>query len=1184
MYHPAATLILVGGHGTGKSTLAVIAAISLRRRFVDTVSVIEAAVSSTAEDFISRHGLETFCALEYALLETIIAQYPTDCVVATSAHVIHGTVRALLIANASKYPIVNISRSTAEITELFRTHPKRDTILRGAVTDMPLYRQCSTFEFTNLGLSYVDTHRDLDIGIDFENTDNTTNTKEDAQKKTSRERLSLGLRCLEKNFLNFVKYIYGDSEYSGPSHVSPPPGGTVIGPGANNGCASSRRRPWSCAEEKINPFSHALFLPFYDFAAADVDFDLHAVGVDALILRVDLLASYAIRHGLDPLFYISTQISIVRAYSNLPIIYDFDRSFFSLSLSLNSPVYSGVSFYADILNTGLRLCVEYITVNQALLPDNLLRDMILRKHFSKIIAVHSLPSWDYDIVREIHRECGAKGFDIVQFTSHAYTLKANIKLQLVLSQMTPGGSSQQLHSKKERHHHGSMYPYPQIPIIAYNRGPLGRMSQCLNKLLTPIDCEAFLLNPKSFYYSAEDSGGPPNKRVKRTQNAMTPSRTNSISEDPWITPFKGKQISDLLTLQDRNASIYSLGLQPRLQYYHFGSAVSTRLSDVVNQTAFDAVHLPHKYTKITARRVLEVQPYLEQQDFGGATISTPLKVNISQVCDSLSPQARVVGAVNSLVTVRDPWTLLPRAVRGDNVDWVGMRANIVRHIRAHNAITSNTKAVIIGAGGFAHAAIYSLVKLGVRQFYVWSKSKQDAEYMVEHYRLLFGTRSNGESPPPGSAGEMMLNGWAGFEGIGNAHPWKNGRVEVDRSLDLRAGPSFFRNRPNRDSTSSLTSLVKEHEKSVSNAASSAEGTPTGSFTPTESSAAKSPQKNTRKLLLKNILNSDDEGEEKMSQDTSSNENDKSKDSSPLLEKDQPSLAKLNKTLQTLCANPSSPASRDIWLAVLQGSLPSEDDGVASKIQSGTATPTSSGSSSSAKMVRNFGSLSFQQSNEARHINFTILESITDPWPEYKPCVTPDSNGNGSSEHEDKELSAKTEDSTADACPSIILHLTSDTNLRLHPTFFGNPTGGICLENNYTPAPTTATIEQALRVRKHGWKSKEALEASSEPSYKPSICHKNEFLARWEIIAGADFMLEQSFAHFEIFTEKKAPRKAMLQKMKECLVQQSEERRRNQNSPEENGSVEDVIHQEVNGTGIKPFVENEGITVADNISN
>lgn len=121
--------------------------------------------------------------------------------------------------------------------------------------------------------------------------------------------------------------------------------------------------------------------------------------------------------------------------------------------------------------------------------------------------------------------------------------------------------------------------------------------------------------------------------------------------------FKGKQISDLLTLQDRNASIYSLGLQPRLQYYHFGSAVSTRLSDVVNQTAFDAVHLPHKYTKITARRVLEVQPYLEQQDFGGATISTPLKVNISQVCDSLSPQARVVGAVNSLVTVRDPWTL-----------------------------------------------------------------------------------------------------------------------------------------------------------------------------------------------------------------------------------------------------------------------------------------------------------------------------------------------------------------------------------------------------------------------------------------------------------------------------------------------------------------------------------------------
>lgn len=1203
MYHPAATLVLIGGRGTGKSTLAVIAAIALRRRFVDTVSVIEAAVGSPVQEFVNNHGIEAFCALEYALLEIIFSQYPTECVVATSSRAIVGPFRALLQANTSKFPIVHISRSPTEISENFKNHPNRDAIVHRAITDIPVFRQCSNFEFTNLGSLYVKSHPGLNAGPNS----NEAKALDSSAENDLKNHTSLCLRGLEKNFLHFIKFIYGDAsslerdpEFMSTSFGSA--GSSLLGASITGAPMSGSFRPWQCAEDKVNPYTHALFLPFYDLTTSDIDFDLHAVGVDALILRIDLFASYAIRCGKDPLFYISTQVTFVRSLTSLPIIYDFDKSFFNLSLSLNSPAYAAISFYADVLDMGIRLNAEYITIHHGLLPDNFLRELVLRKNFSKLVFVQYLSSWDLETVRDIYTDSISKGFDLVQLISQAYSLKANTKLQNVLSQISPISLKNQYNLKDQ--HAGNTH----VPLIAYNKGSLGRLSQCLNKVLTPVDCEAFFSNPNSFYYTSEEDHDTKRTKLGQGFNAQT-----HIGDDLWIVGFKGKGPGDVLTLQDRNAAIYSLGLQPRLKFYHFGSEVVSRISHLVNQAAFDAIYLPHQYTKVVANKLVEIQPLLERKDFGGAAISSPFKVTISQVCDSLSPHPRVVGAVNSLRTIRDPWTLMPRAIHGENVDWVSVRANIVKHLRLHNAITPNTKAVIIGAGGFAHAAVYSLARLGVKQFYVWNPNRKHAESMVNHFQMLFGATSNSEhsythSHVPNYNGAIWnaLDSLDSLKGVDSGiHEWKNDVFDTGWGLDFKSksvNSSSSLSALNSEESKNINSNSKvkegQNDKQVNNSASDSRTNSDASATNTISHKSKSPQR-AKKLLLKNILNSDDEDDEPSSTDNDFNASPEGRvtpNLSPPVSSDTHSQQQeihsrevqdartkelrtqlqqqqqqansnheaLNLPLRTLLSNPSSPASHNIWITVLQGSLPDNelhsiqentpaeqaDETEGSSAESTHNSPPAPSSankrysvSPNSKITRNYGSISFQQSaKDIKQINFTILDSIYNPWPEDKLPET---------SQKSKECSPSESDFTK--YPNIILNMSPDTELRLHPTFFANPTGGICFEANYLPAPQTSFVKQGTAVSQLGWNSSEAISLSSDPLYsqsrvsssateeseKPDKAErdgsdKTKLPASWEMVLGLEFMLEQAYAHFEYITEKRAPRKVMAQTAKEYM--------------------------------------------------
>lgn len=98
-------------------------------------------------------------------------------------------------------------------------------------------------------------------------------------------------------------------------------------------------------------------------------------------------------------------------------------------------------------------------------------------------------------------------------------------------------------------------------------------------------------------------------------------------------------------------------------------------------------------------RLLEVVGALGAIGFVGANVTVPHKQAVIAACDTLTDEARLVGAVNTL-TWRDG------GLEGHNTDAIGLQ-------RALDVVDAGRRrAVLLGTGGAARAAVVALVRRG----------------------------------------------------------------------------------------------------------------------------------------------------------------------------------------------------------------------------------------------------------------------------------------------------------------------------------------------------------------------------------------------------------------------------------------------------------------------------------------
>lgn len=165
----------------------------------------------------------------------------------------------------------------------------------------------------------------------------------------------------------------------------------------------------------------------------------------------------------------------------------------------------------------------------------------------------------------------------------------------------------------------------------------------------------------------------------------------------------------------------------------FGDPVAHSWSPALHRAAFAALgldycYLPFAITRAALPRAVEA---IRALGLVGVNVTVPHKERIIDYLDSLTPEARLIGAVNTVVN---------RGGRliGDNTDARGFTAAL----RAKLGMTPRGKAIcLLGAGGAARAVAVALAHGGVKQIVIANRSTQRAVALQRHLAAKLGSRA-----------------------------------------------------------------------------------------------------------------------------------------------------------------------------------------------------------------------------------------------------------------------------------------------------------------------------------------------------------------------------------------------------------------------------------------------------------
>jgi pentafunctional AROM polypeptide len=197
-----------------------------------------------------------------------------------------------------------------------------------------------------------------------------------------------------------------------------------------------------------------------------------------------------------------------------------------------------------------------------------------------------------------------------------------------------------------------------VPIIALSLGDVGRFSRVVNRTLTPV--------------------------------------THPLL--PTLAAPGQLSVTQIQSLRQ------SLSLVTARQYWLFGSPITHSPSPILHNAGFNWLHLPYVYGKHEATTVDEIKSIVNQTQFGGASVTIPLKEKVHVLCTRISESAKRIGAINTLIR-----NSVDGSIVGDNTDWLGLYRPL------DNSLPMDRRqgcALVLGAGGTSRAAIYALLQLG----------------------------------------------------------------------------------------------------------------------------------------------------------------------------------------------------------------------------------------------------------------------------------------------------------------------------------------------------------------------------------------------------------------------------------------------------------------------------------------
>ncbi|KAL3494763.1 quinate repressor protein [Aspergillus germanicus] len=689
-----ASIVLIGIRGTGKSSLAVMLAATYGRRLIEADRYFQQVTGRSRAAYKREYTPSEYRRQEAVVMESMLMENQEDCVIVCGSGDVERNGQILLREYAKTHPVIHIVRDLGSIKSYLRTSDT-EKVRRFLELSGPIYRACSNFEFFNVS--------EKGIGEQPLSKDSQHYTQWDAEvdQRAQTSTPFLMLKRLQRDFLRFVAFAAGNipelrNQLSPfPLHMQP---------------IESRK------------YTYAATVPISSLLERDLDIEELESTADAFELRIDISATPSSQLGTESNLAdgISQVAATVRRNIIVPLIYHVDGNIASVNQHSEFARRSEAS-YLELVQHGLRLGPEFVTVDLSF-EDNILSQIIATKGSSKVIGHYSasqpLPKgWEDSEYLSIYERAKRLGCDMVRLTQPAASIDDNFAVG------------------RFRHYIKTLSG-PQLPVIAYNTGPLGRQSCCFNPILTPVIPRPLISEPAT-------------KRL--------PS----------------------LTIKEAQDALYASFVLDPMQFFVFGANTTYSLSPAMHNAAFKMRGMPHTYRIHQSATLRGLNDLVENPNFGGSSVSLPYKTEVIPLLHSMSPHARAIGAVNTLIPIRDMENSTDNALdmeksrsgpikglHGDNTDWIGICNCIRRGLSPANAIRPSTTGLVIGAGGMARAGIYSMIHLGVQNIFIWNRTLANSKKLADHY--------------------MRLN----FKALGKSGPSTNYQIHVLASLQDSWPPEY----------------------------------------------------------------------------------------------------------------------------------------------------------------------------------------------------------------------------------------------------------------------------------------------------------------------------------------------------------------------------------------------------------
>lgn len=645
------SMLLTGFRGTGKTTLAVMAASAMGRKVIDVDSAFATALGVPSNEYKATHGFAEYQKRQTLFLQNILERYQDGCILVCSW--VDNQVQQLYRDFSRHHPVIHVIRGPEAIARLFNITDEAK-ICQMLHASRSIWRTCTNSEFFNVCekiAPLLPTHGSV--------------------CQNGATSASLTLKNTERHLRRFLSRVYPEVSYS------------VLGPAC----------PLADIPVQDRRFTYAVSLPLP--AVLDEGFDLaqHAVGADAVQIVVQDFDQHLHSERVTPLpleleFDIARAIGKARRSTSLPLI-------IHLVLSDANNEHA-VKIYVELLHQCLRLGPDIMTVDLRL-DDNRICDLIASRHQTMLMGSHSsetpLP-WDSPVWFAQYTKANRLGLHFARFVCPPLSMEDSsnvIRLRCRVAEMKDA---------KTR-------------LIAYNSGILGRLSAVFNCSLTEVRSGVL------------------------DYQKMSPRP----SPAPSVTAFEATR------------ALFSSFTNTALKFYVLGRDVDYSLSPAMLISAFKACGIPHQYRPWSTPTLQDVKILMDDDLFGGATVTTPFKIEALDLTQSLSKHARAIGAINTLIPLRglEKDGSLPtgarlfhqinqpgpiKALHGENTDWVGIGACIQRGLSPANAITPDTCGLILGAGGMARAALYAMLRLGIRNIVIYNRTVTNAERVVSHFTKI----------------------------------------------------------------------------------------------------------------------------------------------------------------------------------------------------------------------------------------------------------------------------------------------------------------------------------------------------------------------------------------------------------------------------------------------------------------